>query len=205
MTDESKKIKVVVFDADGVIINSPDYFSVQYEKEFGVSSDIIQPFFKNRFRDCVIGKADLKEELALSLDEWKWKGTPEELMKYWFKAEHYIDERVVKKIELLKEKGIKCHLGTQQEKYRMEYIKKEMGFEHIFDEIYSSCDIGYEKPDKRFFEFIYNDLNKTGDIKPEEIMFWDDKQSIVNVAKELGWQGYLYTNFDEFHKIISQI
>lgn len=199
------KIKAVVFDADGVVINSPGYFSIQYEKEFGVSNDIIQPFFKGRFTDCVVGKADLKEELALLLDDWKWKGTVDELLNFWFKAEHYINERVVKEIEALRKRGIKCYLGTQQEKYRMDYIKKEMGFERIFDKIYSSCDIGYEKTDKRFFEFIYNDLNKAEDIKPEEIMFWDDKQSIVDVSKELGWRGYLYTNFDDFHKIISQI
>lgn len=198
-------IKAIVFDADGVVINSPDYFSIQYEKELGVSNDIIQPFFKGRFRDCVVGKADLKEELALLLDDWEWKGSPESLMKYWFKAEHYIDERVVNEIKMLKQRGIKCYLGTQQEKYRMEYIKKEMGFKKIFDKSYSSCDIGYEKSEKQFFEYIFDDLNRNKTIKPEEIMFWDDKQSIVNVAKESGWQGYLYANFDDFHKIISQI
>jgi hypothetical protein len=34
-------IKAVVFDADGVVINSPGYFSVQYEKKFGVPNDVL--------------------------------------------------------------------------------------------------------------------------------------------------------------------
>ena len=198
-------IKVVVFDADGVVINSPDYFSVQYQKEFGVSNDVMLPFFKGRFNDCLIGKADLKEELKSLLNDWKWQGTVDELLDYWFKAEHYIDERIVAEIERLRKNGIKCYLGTKQEKHRTHYLKKDMGFNEIFDKIYSSAEIGFKKPDKKFFEFIYDDLNKTGGIRPEEIMFWDDEEININSAKELGWQGYLYTNFEEFHKIISQI
>ena len=84
-------------------------------------------------------------------------------------------------------------------------MKMLSNFEKIFDKIYSSCDIGYGKLDNRFFDYIFNDLNRSGKIRPEEIMFWDDNQPIVNVAKELGWQGYLYTNFEDFHRIISQL
>lgn len=199
------KIKAIIFDADGVMINSPSYFSVQYEKEFGVSDDVIQPFFKDKFQDCLVGKADLKEELKPLLNDWKWKGMVDGLLDYWFKAEHYIDEKIVREIELLKKNGIKCCLGALQEKYRAKYIREDMGFEKIFDKIYFSSEIGYKKPDKKFFEFIFNDLNKTEKIEPQEIMLWDDKESNVISAKELGWQSFLYTNFDEFYKIISQI
>ncbi|MFZ5982612.1 MAG: hypothetical protein ACOYS2_03540, partial [Patescibacteria group bacterium] len=66
---------------------------------------------------------------------------------------------------------------------------------------YSSCYIGYEKSDKRFFEYMADDLK----LEPREIMFWDNKQSVVDLSKEAGWQGYLYTDFNEFHEIISQI
>ena len=199
------KIKAVIFDADGVVINSPDYFSVQYEKEFGVSDDVIQPFFNGKFQDCLMGKADLKEELKPLLNDWKWQRTVDELLEYWFKAEHYIDERIVNKVEILRKKGIECYLAALQEKYRAEYIRKEMGFEKIFDKNYFSSEIGYKKPDKKFFEFIFNDLNIKEKIEPQEIIFWDDKESNVISAKELGWQGYLYKNFEDFNKVISHL
>jgi putative hydrolase of the HAD superfamily len=199
------KIKAIVFDADGVVINSPDYFSVQYQKAFGVSNETMLPFFKGKFQDCLVGKADLKEELKPLLNDWNWPGTVDELIEYWFQAEHFIDEKIVNEIEKLRDRGIKCYLGTKQEKYRTEYIRKDMDFDKIFDKIYSSAEIGFKKPEKHFFEFIFDDLNKNKEIKPREIMFWDDEEINVNSAKELGWQGYLFTNFDEFHKIISQI
>lgn len=198
---KSMKIKAIVFDADGVVINSPNYWSVQYEKEFGVSNDIIQPFFKNKFQECLVGKADLKEELNSILNDWQWKGSVDGLLEYWFRAEHFIDEKIIKEIEKLKDSGIKCSLGALQEKYRAEYIRKNMGFDKIFDKTYFSCDIGYKKPEKEFFEFIQNDLS----LKPEEIMFWDDKKSNIDSAKEMGWQAYHYTDFEEFKNIVNLI
>jgi putative hydrolase of the HAD superfamily len=198
-------IKVIVFDADGVVINSPGYFSLQYQKDFGVSNDVMLPFFKGVFQDCLVGKADLREELKKVLDDWKWKGTIDELLDYWFKSEHHIDDRVLREIKNLQSKGIKCYIGTKQEKYRTEYMKKEMGFEEIFDGIYSSAYVGYKKPDERFYEEISKDLKNKEGIRVEEIMFFDDEKENVDAANKFGWQAYLYKNFNNFQEKINQI
>jgi putative hydrolase of the HAD superfamily len=198
--------KVIIFDADGVVINSPAYFSVQYAKEFGIEHDeIMLPFFLGIFEEAKLGKVDLKEILQPVMKDWKWKGSVDELLDWWFKSEHHIDERIVKEIRRLQEKGIKCCLGTKQEKYRAEYIRKVMGFEKIFDELYISCEMGVKKPDRRFFEIIQNDLAEKYSVKPEEIMIWDNKEENVSAARESGWQGYLYTNFSDFSHLISKI
>lgn len=198
-------IKVVIFDADGVVINSPGYFSVQYSKEFGVPTESMTPFFKGIFQEAVVGKADLKEILKPVLEDWQWKGSVDELLDWWFKSEHYIDERIVKEIRRLRKNGIKCCLATKQEKYRARYIRKNMGFENIFDELYISCDMGCKKSEKKFFEMIYNDLAKKMPLRNEEIMLWDNKEENIAMAKKLGWQSYLYNGFDDFQKIIFQL
>jgi len=198
-------IKAVIFDADGVVINSPGYFSVQYEKEFGVLNDTMLPFFKGIFQEAVVGKADLKEILKPVLSDWGWRGSVDELLRWWFKAEHYVDERLVKEIQRLQKKNIKCCLGTKQEKYRAEYIRKEMGLESVFDEFYISCDMGCKKPEEKFFKIIQDDLAEKYSIKPEEIMFWDNKEENITASKKLDWQSHLYDSFDDFEKIISQI
>jgi len=182
------EVKAIIFDADGVVINSSGYFSVQYEKEFGVSNDVMAPFFKGIFQEAVAGRADLKE-----------------LLEWWFKAEHYVDERIAKEIRRLQKKGIKCCLGTKQEKYRAAYIRKDMGFEKIFDDLYISCEIGHKKPEKEFFEFIQNDLAKKYSIRKNEIMLWDNKEENIAASKKLGWQSYLYEGFDGFQKTISNL
>ena len=197
-------IKAILFDADGVIINSPSYFSIKYQKEFGVQNSLMEPFFKNKFQECLVGKADLKDELKPLLKHWKWNGPVDDLLKWWFKSEHYIDEKVIKVIENLRQKGFACYLATNQEKYRTEYMKDKMGFAALFEKIYSSAEIGHKKPSKDFFSFILEDIKANKKITPNEIMYFDDGQENVEAAANLGIISSLYTKFDNFYEQLAK-
>ena len=59
----SPETKCILLDVDGVLVNS-EMFSLQYQKRFNLPQDIMLPFFKGVFQDCLIGKADLKEAVA---------------------------------------------------------------------------------------------------------------------------------------------
>lgn len=199
-----KNIKGILFDVDGVVVNS-EMFSVQYQKQYGVSKDEMLPFFTGVFQDCLIGKADLKTVLKEWLLKRRWGGTVDEFLQFWFEAEHHIDERIIKVVKQLRRQGIKCYLATNQEKYRVQYMKQKMGFAETFDKIFASSDIGYKKPNKEFYKFILNSLKNEHNIQPEETMFFDDDQKNIDEAKVLGIEGYFYKNFDEFNKVISTI
>ena len=108
-----------------------------------------------------------------------------EFLQFWFKAEHNIDERIVNIIKELRKKGIKCYLATNQEKYRTQYMKNHMGFEELFDHVFSSADIGHKKPEREFYEFILNEVKNEHNIYPHEIMFFDDSQDNVTEARKL--------------------
>lgn len=200
-----KKIKAIIFDADGVMIKSSLKFNEIYQKEFNISSEVMKPFFNGPFQLCSIGQADLKEELGKVLSDWRWKGTSDELLRYWFKVCDDVDEKMVKVIENLRERGIKCYVATNQEKYRTQYMKEEMNFGKIFDKIYPSCEIGHKKPSAEFFRAVTNDLKEKEGVSPQEIIFWDDEKENVEVAKKFGWQAFLYEDFEKFQKNISQI
>ena len=197
-------IKCILFDADGVVINS-EMFSVQYQKKYRVSNEAMISFFKGEFQDCIIGKADLKKLIKPWLPKWKWKGNVDDLLQYWFKAEHNIDECIIKIIQKLRKKGIKCYLATNQEKYRTNYIKNQMGFKKLFDDIFSSADIGYKKPNKEFYEFILNKIKNDHNIYPHEIMYFDDSQEEVDKAKRLDIDAHFYKNFKKFKSIIKPL
>jgi putative hydrolase of the HAD superfamily len=195
--------KCIIFDADGVVINS-EMFSAQYQKQFGLSSEKMLPFFRGIFRDCIIGKADLKVVIQPYLKEWEWNGTVDEFLQFWFKAEHHIDQKIIELITILRNKNLKCYLATNQEKYRIEYMKNDMGFNDIFDYIFSSTEIGYKKPEQEFYEFIFSWINKMDGISKEEIFYVDDSQEAVNAANEFGINSHLYINYDDFIKQINQ-
>lgn len=193
------KTKCILFDADGVVINT-DVFSVQYQKQFGVSNDEMLPFFKGIFQECLVGKADLKEAVLPYLADWKWNGTVDEFLEYWFRAEHHIDKRILKLIKTLKSKDIKCYLATKQEKYRTEYMRSKMGFDDIFDHIFSSADLGHKKPEREFYKSVFEWIKKNDGFEKEELFFVDDSKENVDSAIDYGIDSWLYTDFDDFEK-----
>ena len=182
-------IKVVIFDADGVLINAVQ-FSKTLSQDYGVSTETTLPFFNGKFRDCLVGKADLKEELDPHLKTWGWKGSTQEFLNYWFESEHNIDQDVVNEVLNLKTKGIKCYLATNQEKYRTQYIVEKMGFGEIFDGIYSSAHIGHSKPDHKYFEHVVQNSN----VNKSETLFFDDTKENVDSANNFGIHAELYTD-----------
>ncbi len=193
-------IEAILFDADGVIINRSIYFAQKLEQEYNVPPEIIQEFFSSAWLDIVIGKTDLKEQILPYLDRWNWDGTVDELLKYWFDAENQLDDRLLNAIQILKNHNIACHLATNQEKYRLAYIKNEMGLIHHLDKFYCSCDLGVKKPQTEYFSHIIADLQ----FSPDQLMFWDDTPKNVAAAQQLGIHAVHYQTYSDFSVQISQ-
>lgn len=176
-----------MFDADGVVIQS-QMFSYKYAQEFHINISELDDFFQTDFQACLVGKSDLKIVIEPWLKKWNWSKSVDEFLGYWFKTEHFINLDLIENIKELRKKKIKCILATNQEKYRLEYMKKEMDFETTFDKIYSSNLIGCKKPDIEYYRYILADLNEN----PSNIIFYDDRQENIESAKLLGINSILY-------------
>ena len=188
-------IKTVLFDVDGVILIG-EKFSFQYEKDFGLEKGAMTEFFMGPFQDCKKGNKDLKEELQKYFKKWNWTKTSDEFLEYWFPIEIKFNEELLSKIKELQEKGTVCALATSQEKYRLEYLKKELDFESKFDNIFCSCELGVSKPDQLFFEKIFEKL----DYEKDEVLFFDSHDNNVDAARKFGFQSEKYTSLDNFAK-----
>ena len=183
-------IKLILFDGDGVVIKNRDkFFSQRLAEKQGLLLEKILPFFKNEFKECAAGKADLKEVLPKYFETWKWTGTIEELLKFWFEGEKEVDENVIAEIENYRKNGIKIALVSDNEKYRGEYLLKKVGLSKYFDFVFLSCEMGMNKSDPQFFQKI---LEITG-FAPDEIEYWDDEQENINIARGLGIEGKLFS------------
>jgi HAD superfamily hydrolase (TIGR01509 family) len=194
------KIKAILLDADGLVFKKERYFSEIFAEEYGVSKDLILPFFKNNFRQCQQGNADLKEELKPFLQQWNWEGTVESFLEYWFSF-CVADEEVLKTVRSLREKGYKCYLVTDQEKYRGEYIKKNLKLENELDGFFYSFELESSKSEKEFYEKILKELK----LSSEEVIFFDDEQENVEIANELGIQSVLVNGAGDFEQVVNQL
>src|SRR6185436_13119263 len=190
-------IKAILIDGDGATLKKTKYFSEVYAQEYNISEEKLRPFFKDKFKACQKGKADLKVELAPHLKDWNWKGTVDEFLNYWFHTQTIPNQPVVDLIKDLRDRGLKCYLATDQEKYRATYISDVLHFKEYFDDCFYSCDLGYNKQQKEFFEII---IKKIG-LKPEEILYWDDED--IEMAKEAGINASVYTTFENMQEEIN--
>jgi putative hydrolase of the HAD superfamily len=193
------KYKAIFFDADGVVLNNPYQFSDRLEKEYGILHETLQPFFTGVFRECSVGKADLKDELVKVMGDWGWKGTVEELLDFWFKKGTTVDHDVATYISELREDGVRVFLATDQEKYRGVYLRELLGAGQLVEEVFFSAEMGVSKKELSFWETV---LEKTG-LKKEEVFFTDDDQKKVEAVQGLGIDSCLYTNLDDLKKKLS--
>jgi putative hydrolase of the HAD superfamily len=189
-------LKILLLDADGVLINGGS-FSTHLEREYGIPRKRTQPFFLVPFKDCILGNTDLKEALAPHLPEWGWDKGVDAMLKFWFEAEHVIDEPLVAYAQQLRNKGVRCYVATNQERHRAAYMLNEMGFAKSFDGLFASAHLGHKKPDLTFYAKVMESLPG---IAKEEVVFWDDTEQSVVAAREFGWKAETYTGFEEFEE-----
>jgi len=188
---------ILIFDADGVIINGK-MFSQHLVDDYGITKVKTTLFFTTIFNDCLEGRADLKESIEPFLKDWGWQGSVDEFLKYWFTAEHVVDLELVKLIQELRTKGIRAYVATNQEKYRTEYMKKEMKFQDWFDGVFSSAELGCKKPKESFYEKVVNRLG----YEKEVVWFFDDTVANVEAAQKFGINGVHYTELEKFKKLV---
>ncbi len=192
-------IKAIMFDADGVLINT-ERFSNQLTRDYGISTEMTKPFFEGPFAKCLTGKCDLKEEIAPYLDKWGWNKGVDAFLDYWFTSEHKVDEELVLYIQALRKQGLVCVVATNQEKHRAEYMLQKMGFENSFDGLYASGHLGHKKPSSDFYEKVFNTFK---DMNKKEVLFWDDDTENVLGAREFGINAEQYISFEDFKQKMS--
>ena len=136
-------------------------------------------------------------------DLWQWKGDFKELVKLWLETENYPNKELVELVTIYRNQGLPIYLATQQEKHRAKYLKEIM-FGDILDGMFCSSDIQANKHYKSFWQSTIQLLNsKYEGIMPDEIEYFDDRQSIVDVVKECGIDAHLYTKVGNVKTVVS--
>lgn len=196
------KISAVLFDADGVLTLPEEYFSVVYARSHGLDNAPFEHFFRDEWRDFVTGKRDLKQSITDNPALWQWDGDASSLLEYWFKSEDVRNDALIALIGELGEQGLACYLATEQEKYRAAYMKDVM-FKGLFKDQFVTCDIGFKKSEPAFYEEIIRRLQiEQPSIAPGEVVFFDDSQDKVDIARSVGINAQLYTSVDHVKEVL---
>lgn len=130
-------IKAILLDADGIVIQGrKKYFSEILSEEKGIDINIVKQFYFNEYRNCVVGKANLEEEISKYLKRWKWDKSVEELLQYWFSYDGKPQDNILKVVSFLRSNGYKVYIASDHTKYRAEDIMNRMKMKDFFDGVF---------------------------------------------------------------------
>lgn len=199
-------IKVILFDADGVIQKSTRDFIPTLEeiasaskkesnlftklyRAVGGKPSTAQHFMKDIFtaeQPCMISSKDFPSEIQKVLDKWQIDIPLDEVLQLWGKITTY--DEIITVIKTLQKKGYTCGLATNQQSYRANIMRKDLDYDSLFDHHFYSCEMGVKKPGTKYFDHIVSNLK----IPASQLLFIDDKENNVDAAKQVGLQAFSF-------------
>lgn len=183
-------IKAILFDLGGVLFtNGTKKFNQVISARYHLSDDFV--------KDAMDGEIGTNyREAKITRDEF-WKlflqklnihEDDETLEKEWVGYYELIEGTRDIIFELSKK--YKIYYLSDNVKERVDKLDERFGFLKWFTDGVFSHDAGVRKPDPRIYTYTLNKLN----IKPEEGVFIDDKESSLVPARQMGITTILFTS-----------
>lgn len=195
------EIKSIVFDYGGVIEfyskNNPnkiaaemlgiphDTFRAEYFKHNHLSNTENVPWeemFKKVVKVFASSNEDVEKIMKVVNEDRKQSSLNNELISL---------------LPEIKKLGFKVALFSNSPTTLRERLKQNGLFKY-FDEVVISGEIGFQKPSKESFEFLFGRLG----LKPEEVIFIDDAHKSLESAQEIGYTPIL---FKDNNKLLSDL
>ncbi len=193
-------IKAIIFDLNGVFIQSP-YLSDRFQEKFGISAEKFLPVLKEIMAKARKPNADNSFNYWKPyLKKWGVELTEKQFFDFWFKAEKKAPE-MIELAEKLKDRGVKIFILSNNFIERADYYKKTFPFiEEFFDKVYYSWQTGFVKPDPEAYKKLLADNN----LKPKECIYFDDSKENIEVAKKLGIKSFLFEGIDNIKRLLKE-
>jgi beta-phosphoglucomutase len=185
VTTEEKMIKGVLFDMDGVLVDSEKYIceaAIRMFKEMGraVKSEDFLPFVgtgENRYIGGVAGLYGITEDIA------RMKERTYQIYETITHGQLEPLSGVLSFIAKCKARGLKMAVATSADKVKMNINLREIGIpEEVFDATVNGLEVERKKPSPDIFIIASQKLG----LKPEECLVVEDAVSGVEAAKSAG-------------------
>jgi glucose-1-phosphatase len=191
-------IKAIIFDLSGVLFTNGLKIGLEkIHQKYKLNKDDIEELVDgqsaNDYRLYNITPEqfwqNLQDQLFLT-DEEK-----EDFKKIWFESYELIPE-MLRVVDELKEKGLQVYYLSDNPPDRAPFLDKKYNFIKHFDGGIFSFEAKARKPSKEIFEQLLERI----DLKKDEVLYLDDKESNLKPAEELGLKIYHFATLEQFKK-----
>ena len=192
-------IRAIIFDWGGVITQNGKFmpFVKKYSKKYNKNPEEFHQEMRRVWDKAEIGK----ESSALFWKETaKYLQIPQKTFEQDLKSFFGFREKIIPLLYKLKENYQLVILSNQIKDWLEEEIPNQ-GLDKIFDDIITSYDIGFAKPDPRIFEKALQILN----LDAKECVFVDDSEKNIPFPKKLGFKTIYFKNIKQLKKELNKL
>ncbi len=191
-----EKIKAVIFDWGGVLIDDPRPALMRFCAEaFAVPVDVYTQTHDKFLED--FQKGLIEEQIFWERVCKELKRPKPERNSLWgdaFRAAYSQRAEVFSFASGLHKKGYKTALLSNTEVPAMQMIQ-QLNYD-MFDELIFSCAEGSAKPEKKIYDIVVGKLN----LQPEQAVLIDDKAEFINGARQASLKGIVFKNLNQVKK-----
>jgi epoxide hydrolase-like predicted phosphatase len=184
-------IKVIIFDIGGVVLYAEDSLNNVFE-QWGVMLGLAEGKsveFHNKYLDrMLVGKISAKQYFATFKKEFKIKG---DIEKLWMKIalkNIKLNKELLKIIDKLRKQYPIIVLSNVTE--TRSNVDTYFDLYSHFDKAFLSYKLKMVKPSKSIYQHVLKKMK----VKPEEVLFIDDKEFNLRTARELGIRCIQFNN-----------
>lgn len=197
-------IKTIVFDLGGVIIAQiKRYNKNDFREIFGKDATTFEEMLKDQKVDLNKGKTTSVEFLKKFKQATGNNRSVETLYEKWqdfyAKDVEEVNKKLLSQIIKLR-KSYNVYMLTDTIDIHDEYNSKR-GIYEMFDRVFKSYKEGFIKNEPKTFIDFLGKINR----KPEEVIFIDDKEEYIKIAKTLGIHGILFKNNEQLSRKLSNL
>lgn len=188
-------IKGVYFDWGGVLIENPSITLMKYLAKYFEKSDFEMrnildgySFLFEKYQIGLINESEIWKIIFDKKDISVWQ----DAVKNCFK----IHDEVLEFANELKNKGFKIGVLSNTENEAVNNF--DLFFEKsLFEYRVFSCYVNSSKPNGDIYKYAINLI----DLKPEEILFIDDREDFIAGAKKYNLKTFLFTNRSQINEL----
>ena len=194
-------IKNIVFDIGNVLA---DFRVMEFLGEKGFDANMSKRILKASLMTPYWGqfeRAEISEEEAIDLFASTDPDIRDELWKAFSDVRGLlvIREYAVPLIKDLKKKGFKVYYLSNYSKKAYDECGESLAFMEFMDGGLVSFKVGKTKPDPEMYKQFLNEYG----LKAEECLFIDDTEENVIAARKLGFEGIVFTGYEDLFLIES--
>ena len=190
---KGSKIKVLFFDVGGVLLNNgwghqsrqkaAEQFGLHYEE-----MEVLHNFIFNVYE---IGKITLDDYLDTVVFNHPRSFSRQDFKDFIYAQSVALPDFLPWLKEWKKTCGVRVLSINNEGREINNYRIQKFGLHDCFDAFISSCEVGMRKPDPGIFNLAMG----IAQVTPDECLYFDDRQMIIQTAQQLGIRSYHHQHF----------